>query len=154
MQTWGEVKELKDLREALIKEYRADSTVIKILVHELAFYTWEIHELMKIKYAFTRRQYLDGIKKFAIDQNIEIKPSLGNAFIRRDAEASKLLDGIIDKIPIDAGELIVTSMSHHRKQLEVIDAMMNAAERRRSQLLKELDRYEMARLLIAERKLR
>lgn len=53
---------------------------------------------------------------------------------------------------MDAGELIVTAISRYKRQFEAIDAMLTAAERRRSQLLKELDRYEMARLLIAERK--
>lgn len=152
MQTWGELQELQDLRKALMREYGADSTVVKILVHELALYTWEIHELMKVKHAFTRRQYLDRITSLANDQKLTIDGAISNAFIKREAAASKLLDGMIEDLPVDAGELIVTAISRYKRQFEAIDAMLNAAERRRSQLLKELDRYEMARLLIAERK--
>lgn len=35
--------------------------------------------------------------------------------MRRDAERQKLLDGIIEELPIDAGQVIVTSISRFAK---------------------------------------
>ena len=154
MQTWGEVSELKELRAALMREYDSSSLVVKILVHELAFYTWEIHELMKVKYEFTRRQYLDALNNLVRGIDGEIDEEVRNAFMRHEASASKMLDGLVSRWPVDAGELIITAMSHHKNQIDTIDVMMTAAERRRSQILKELDRFEMARLIISERKIR
>lgn len=152
MQTWGEVKELQNLRNALMKEYRADSTVVKILVYELAFYTWEIHELMKVRFDLTRRKYAGAIEDMLKSSGAVIDDTVIGGFLRREQSHSKLIDEYIKSMPVETGEVIVTSMSHYKKQFDMIDVMLSAAERRRGQLLKELDRFEMARILISERK--
>lgn len=152
MQTWGEVKELQILRNALMKEYRADSTIVKILVYELAFYTWEIHELMKVRFHLTRRKYASAIENMIKGSGTNIDDSVINGFVKREQSYSKAIDEYIKSLPIESGELIITSMTKYKKQFEMIDVMLSAAERRRGQLLKELDRFEMARILISERK--
>lgn len=157
MQSWNKIAELVALKRQLYVDYDVKRTIDRILVDELAYHIWEINALMNVKWEISRYHYAKDMSKIYLTKHAperveELGDGISKEFMKKVPGISKDFLKEHEDDGISAETFVVNEVNINQRVLNNIENLISAAEKRRNMLLKELDRREMARLLINERR--
>lgn len=154
----GETEEAYEAFKAQVRAALGPVDAIEeILIRDVVYLCWDVQRLRRLKGAYLQFIKRDGLRPvlqpFFDYQSLN---ELIEAWARRDPDALKTVNSILKESGLDMDHVAAVALVQHLKSFEEIDRSIAAAEGRRNQALRELERHREVlarRILIAAKEI-
>jgi hypothetical protein len=139
----GETEEAYEAFKAQIRAAIGPVDAIEeILLQEVVYLCWEVQRLRRLRGAYLQFIKRDGLRP-VLDPFLDSQPlrALIEAWARRDPDALKTVNALLKEAGLGMEHVTALALVQHIKSFEELDRLIAAAENRRNQSLRELERH-------------